>query len=69
MARYHLRQPREQSTAIANANYNDKTEELAISFAKGGSHTYSGVPREVAERFFSADSKGKFFNANIRNNY
>lgn len=60
---------RDKSTCVASATYDDKTEQLNISFVKGGSHTYNGVPNSVAEQFFSAGSRGQFFNANIRNEY
>lgn len=57
------------SSCVADAEYDDKTKELTISFVKGGSHTYSNVPKSVVSGLRRASSKGKFFNANIRNDY
>lgn len=70
MARYRMKQ-KEASSAIAGASYNDRTNELAVTFTSGRkvSYTYSGVPDKVAENFFNAGSKGSYFNRVIRNNY
>jgi len=57
------------STCVASAEYDDKSKELTIAFVKGGSHTYSNVPKSVANGLQRAGSKGKYFNANIRNEY
>ena len=41
---------------------------LEIEFANGV-YRYNDVPRELADAFLSADSKGKYFAANIRKSF
>jgi len=42
---------------------------LKITFTNGVVFTYADVPRKVYEKFAKAESKGKFFHAEIKNNY
>lgn len=39
---------------------------LFIKFGSGSAYKYVDFPNQLAEEFFTADSKGKFFHANIR---
>lgn len=39
---------------------------LFIKFGSGSAYKYVDFPDQLAEDFFTADSKGKFFHANIR---
>jgi hypothetical protein len=57
------------STAIREFDYRPESQELLVTFVTGRRYLYEGVPEEVARRFRSAISKGRFFNANIRDRY
>jgi hypothetical protein len=57
------------STAIANIEYDDTRERLAVTFVTGRVYEYVDVPSEVAASFQSAFSKGAFFNSYIRDRY
>lgn len=63
------------SQAVYQAQYNDKTGVLVITFQYGppknydGTYRYKDVPPEVFQGFLNAESKGKYFNDNIRNNF
>jgi hypothetical protein len=56
-------------------SYNDKTQVLTVVFQYGppknydGTYKYKDVPPDVFEAFMTAESKGKFFNHYIRNEY
>ena len=53
-----------ESTSLDCVGY--ENEVLEIRFNNGGVYRYSGVPEEVHEGLMRADSKGRFFNAEIR---
>jgi hypothetical protein len=57
------------STAIRAFDYRPERHELKVTFITGRRYLYARVPEEVARRFRSATSKGRFFNANIRDRY
>lgn len=57
------------SYAIKSIKYNEITEELAIDMEKGTTLYYGNVPIQVFREFEATESKGKFFNARIRNTY
>lgn len=62
------------SSAIQDVTYNDQTKVLSVHMqpgTKGGNDRsdYADVPKEVFEEFLKADSKGRFYNTRIRNNY
>jgi len=42
---------------------------LYVRFASGTEYKYEKFPDQLAEDFFNANSKGKFFHANIRDDY
>lgn len=54
-----------ESTCITDLFYNGDTNDLTVSFAAGGTYTYSGVPAEVAQGLVAAPSKGKYMHAQI----
>lgn len=56
------------SSLIAAYGYEPKTEQMDIRFHKGGTYRYSNVPQEVFEGFLQADSKGRYFLAEIKPN-
>lgn len=63
------------SSATYKLSYDDESKVLTVVMAYGPPKNhgetlrYKGVPRDVFEDFMIADSKGKFFNAHIRNTY
>jgi uncharacterized protein len=57
------------SSNIADVGYDDTTMTLEVGFRNGTVYQYFDVPQTVYQEFMSADSKGTFLNANIKNNY
>jgi lysyl-tRNA synthetase class 2 len=55
------------SSAIQTIDYNN--EKLFVRFTSGERYVYVGVPAEVCRSFLDADSKGRFFQAEIRGCY
>ncbi len=58
-----------ESTAIQAIDYDQHHEKLLVRFASGERYIYVGVPGEVHRSFLDADSKGRFFQAEIRDQY
>jgi KTSC domain len=57
------------STAIREIDYDAERAKLLVLFASGERYVYVGVPGEVHRSFIEADSKGRFFRAQIRDRY
>ena len=57
------------SSNISSVGYDADSQTLEIEFNNGGVYLYSGVPESLYEGMMGADSKGKFFHANIKNIY
>jgi hypothetical protein len=59
------------STLIQGIGYNPLNEQLSIVFKANPQMTYNygGVSRSTANQLVEADSKGKFFNSNIRGRF
>lgn len=57
------------STVIRRFNYHPEIRALDVEFVSGRCYRYHGVPEGIASRFRSAFSKGRFFNACIRDDY
>lgn len=57
------------STAIKEIDYDAERAKLLVRFASGERYVYVGVPGEVHRSFVEADSKGRFFQAEIRDRY
>ena len=57
------------SSVIRGAWYLPQRRQLDLLFASGRRYIYSGVPMALAQGFARADSKGRFYNAEIRNSY
>ena len=57
------------SGAISEVEYHNKKEEFEVHFRDGTMTTYKKVPKNVYANFLKAESKGKFFNYNIRGVY
>jgi len=61
--------PEKESSVIADIDYDDETAELDITFTSGKKYRYFGVPADVYSDFLDAPSRGKFFNAQIKDVY
>jgi hypothetical protein len=57
------------SSMMAGVEYNGKARELDILFVSGKTYRYFDVPRNVYARLLQAESKGQFFNAEIKGAY
>lgn len=57
------------STVIRSFRYDSTARTLDVEFVSGRRYRYAGVPEQVARAFRSAFSKGRFFNARIRDNF
>ena len=56
------------SSSIDAAGYDEETEILEIEF-RDGVYQYEYVPMYMYHDFMNADSKGRFFNENIKHEY
>ena len=57
------------SSVIRSAWYLPDRRQLDLLFTSGRRYIYSGVPSSVAAGFADAPSKGRFYNAEIRNRF
>jgi KTSC domain len=57
------------SSTIAAIGYDPDSGVLEVEFTKGAVYSYSGVPLGEYEGLMSADSKGKYLNANVKGRY
>ena len=57
------------STVIRKAFYRADEAVLDVLFTTGRRYLYHDVPADEAERFARAFSKGRYFNAHIRDRY
>jgi len=61
------------SFAIDRADYDDNGQVLTVHTTGSHGHPavlrYAGVPRAVYDELLQSESKGGYFNRNIRNNY
>jgi lysyl-tRNA synthetase class 2 len=58
-----------ESTAISEIDYDAGRTKLLVRFMSGEAYVYVGVPGEVHRSFVEADSKGRFFQQQIRDRY
>lgn len=56
-----------ESSNMKAVYYNKESHKLSIQFRSGGTYIYSEVDEELYGQLMEAESKGKFFIANIRN--
>jgi hypothetical protein len=57
------------SAAIQEIDYDAERAKLLVRFTSGERYVYVGVPGEVHRSFVEAQSKGRFFAAEILNRY
>ena len=58
-----------ESEAINEIDYGEERAKLMVRFTSGERYVYVGVPGEVHRSFVGAESKGRFFQAEIRDKY
>lgn len=57
------------SSALTVVRYNKDDLTLTIKLKDGNTYKYADVPYDVYLELVNADSKGRYFNMNIRNNF
>lgn len=57
------------SSVIRGAWYLPQRRQLDLLFTSGRRYIYSNVPMKIANGFAAAESKGRFYNAEIRNRF
>lgn len=57
------------SSNIQSIAYDSTTAVLEVAFHSGRVYQYFNVPINIHRQFLEANSKGQFFNSNIRNKY
>lgn len=57
------------SSNLAEVGYDYELETLEVQFTHGGVYQYFNVPPFMHDRLMSADSLGRFFNAEIKGRY
>lgn len=57
------------SSELHAVKYDDKASILEIHFQNGRVYRYANVPDSIYKEFMAAESKGRFFNALIRDQY
>jgi hypothetical protein len=60
---------RVQSSPMTFLRYHDDTRELDITFTSGKIYRYQNVPLELYIELLDAESKGAFFNDNIKDEF
>jgi hypothetical protein len=58
-----------ESEAIRDIRYDEDRAKLFVTFHDGDEYVYVGVPGEVHRSFLEAESKGRFFAFEIRDQY
>lgn len=57
------------SSNVKSIGYDQKEDILEVEFNGGGVYQYKGVPMALYENLMQAESKGKFINQFIKNQY
>jgi hypothetical protein len=58
-----------ESTTLGSAGHDDQAAVLELQFRNGTVYQYSLVPQQVYRDLLQAESKGRFFNHNIRGKF
>lgn len=58
-----------ESSTMRSVGYETDDQVLEIEFDSGAVYQYSGVPANVYRRLLQAESKGRYFNDEIREIY
>lgn len=57
------------SSALAEARFDEATSDMTIVFVDGAEHTYPEMDKEIFVALVEAKSPGRFFNLNIRGKF
>ncbi|MBV9155909.1 MAG: KTSC domain-containing protein [Acidobacteriaceae bacterium] len=57
------------STTMRSVGYQAQDRVLEIEFDSGAVYQYLGVPARIYEQLLRAESKGRYFNSEIRESY
>lgn len=57
------------SSNISGYHYNIENMKLTIKFNSGAMYSYFNITPDIVQGFADAESKGKYFNKVIKNNY
>jgi hypothetical protein len=57
------------SSQLRSVGYDEEALTLEVEFQKRGTYRYFDVPANVHVSLMSAQSKGRYFNSEIRNRY
>ena len=60
--------PTPKSTVIKRLYFDNDRNDLSVYFRSGSVYVYTPVSNEFFNKLSNAESKGKFFNKNIRDN-
>jgi len=58
-----------ESSTMVSVGYEKKGKILEIEFTSGAVYQYSAVPAAVHKALMQAESKGRYFNSEIRDTY
>lgn len=58
-----------ESTNLKSVGFDPKTKILEVEFLHGGVYRYFEVPTATHDALMKAQSKGKYFQANVRNKF
>jgi hypothetical protein len=61
--------PHVHSSMMTFVKYDDDACELDITFTSGKTYRYLDVPLEIYDGLLDAESKGEFFNNNIKDSF
>ena len=64
-----MKRERVDSRTMRSVGYEVLGQILEIEFEAGAVYQYLDVPQKVHEELFSAESKGQYFNSEIRDEY
>lgn len=57
------------STNLKSVGFDPKTKTLEVEFIHGGVYRYYEVPAEIHSGLINAESKGKYFQTNVRQKF
>lgn len=57
------------SSMLKYSEYNPDIKELTVTFTNDTEYLFYDVEENTVTEFFNADSHGKYFNQNIKNEY
>lgn len=57
------------SSMISEGSFDEESGDMELTFVKGGSYSFSGVPADLWESLKSSVSPGGFYHQNIKGKY